>query len=170
MSQIIVCPLSALEASLSSSKAPWMISLSGPGKSPSRPHQITAGYLALEFNDISAPRDGLIEPKRDHIEALLTFLSRWNGNDTLLIHCWMGISRSTAAAAIALAALQPDRDMRQIATTLRRNSPMATPNALMIALADDALQLNGRLRTAIAEIGRGAEASEGLPFCLNLRS
>ena len=170
MSRIFVCPLSDLENSLASSRAKWMISLSGPGKSPQRPEQITGGYLALEFNDIDAPRDDLVPPDTAHISQLLAFFAQWNRQGNLLIHCWMGISRSTAAAAIALAALQPDRNPTDIAATLRQSSPMATPNRLMIAHADKALQLDGRLSTAIAGIGRGAEASQGLPFCLEIRS
>ena len=46
---------------------------------------------------------------------------------------------------------------------------MATPNPLMIKLADELLQLDGRLSKAIASIGRGAEASQGQPFVLEMR-
>ena len=167
MSKIHVCPLSDLEAILCTSRARRMISLMGPSKAAAQPVQITEGFLAMEFHDIAAPRDGLSPPTEAHITELLQFLTAWDRKSDLLIHCWMGISRSAAAAAIALAQQQPQGDMVQLATLLRKASPVATPNPLMISIADDLLQLNGRLRTAIAAIRRGAEASRGQPFALD---
>ncbi len=166
MSNIHICPLSALERTLQTSRATWMVSLSGPGKSPERPKQIVSGFLALEFNDINEPQDGLLAPSRNHISKLLEFLTSWGGREPLLMHCWMGISRSTAAAAIALAQIQPNRNMTDLASQIRQASPMASPNALMINHADTLLNLNGRLSTAIRGIGRGEEAFEGVPFSL----
>ena len=156
MSHIFVCPLSDLDATLETSGARWMVSLMGPGKSSVRPSGITRGFLGLEFHDIDGPRDNLLPPSRADVTQLLEFFDGWDGHDPLLIHCWMGISRSTAAAAIALA------------QRLRLASPMATPNRLMIALADEQLGLNGNLCSAIAAIGRGADASQGEPFCLEV--
>ena len=169
MSTIHVCPLSDLEATLASSGARRMVSLMGPGKAQARPGQIDDGFLAMEFHDIGEPREGLSPPTREHVGRLLEFLAGWDQRSTLLIHCWMGISRSTAAAAIALAQHRPDGDMTALAARLRQASPMATPNPLMISIADDLLQLDGRLRDAIAAIGRGAEASQGQPFALDLQ-
>ena len=86
----------------------------------------------------------------------------------LVLHCWAGISRSTAAAYIAACALAPDRDEAALALVLREASPSATPNARFIALADDILGRQGRMVDAIRAIGRGAEAMEGTPFMLQL--
>ena len=168
MSRIFVCPLSDLDATLESSGARWMVSLMGPGKSSARPGRITSGFLSLEFHDIDGPRDDLLPPSAEDVTQLLEFFDGWDGEYPLLIHCWMGISRSTAAAAIALAQRDPTQDMEQLARRLRIASPMATPNRLMIALADEQLGLKGQLSAAIAAIGRGAEASQGEPFCLEL--
>jgi predicted protein tyrosine phosphatase len=145
-----------------------MISLMGPGKATAKPDQITDGFLAMEFHDIAEPRDGLSPPTKAHVEQILNFLADWDRQSDLLVHCWMGISRSTATAAIALAQMQPEADMQQLAARLRTASPMATPNPLMISIADDLMQLNGRLRDAIAVIGRGAEAPQGQPFALDV--
>ena len=169
MSRIHVCPLSDLEATLATSGARRMISLMGPGKATARPEQVDNGFLAMEFHDIGEPRDGLSPPTREHMVELLGFLADWDQRADLLIHCWMGISRSTAAAAIALAQRDPNGDMEALAQRLRAASPMATPNPLMISLADELLQLDGRLSKAIAGIGRGAEASQGQPFVLEMR-
>lgn len=168
MSKIHVCPLSDLDATLASSGARHMVSLMGPGKASTRPEKINGRFLAMEFHDIGEPREGLSPPTSEHIEQLLQFFDAWDGQSDMLVHCWMGVSRSTAAAAIALAQHNPAGDMDQLAQRLRKASPIATPNPLMISIADDLLQLNGRLRAAIAAIGRGAEASQGQPFALEL--
>ena len=54
----------------------------------------------------------------------------------MLIHCWAGISRSTAAAYVALCALNPHADERTLANRLRSASPQASPNPRIVALAD----------------------------------
>ena len=166
MSGIYVCPLDALDQTLETSGARSMISLMGPGKSIAPPKHITDGFLCLEFNDIAKPQTGLIHPTADHLSQILDFLASRDGKSPLIAHCWMGISRSTATAAIALAQKQPGRDMMELANRLRAASPMATPNPLMIEIADDLLRLDGRLIRAIQSIGRGADAIQGTPFCL----
>ena len=168
MSVVYVCPLSALDDTLASCGTRHMISLSSPGKSPNRPAQINGHYLPLEFNDISEPREGLIAPSRANIESLFNFYSIWGARDPLLIHCWMGISRSTAAAVLAAAFFNPHQDMTELAGNLRKASPMATPNALMISHGDDLLGLDGKLSGAIQSIGRGEDAFEGVPFSMSV--
>ena len=86
----------------------------------------------------------------------------------MVIHCFAGVSRSTAAAYIAACALSPKRDEFAVARSLRAASPTATPNARLVALADSALQRGGRMNGAIAAIGRGEECFEGTPFTLEL--
>jgi predicted protein tyrosine phosphatase len=83
-----------------------------------------------------------------------------------VVNCYAGISRSTASAYIIAAALAPSRDEAELANTLRRLSPSATPNPRLVALADRILGRDGRMISAIAAIGRGAEAFEGTPFAL----
>ena len=82
----------------------------------------------------------------------------------MVIHCWAGISRSTASAYIAASVLNPELDEVHLATRLRAASPSATPNPRLIALADTILDRKGRMMAAIADIGRGADAFEGTPF------
>jgi predicted protein tyrosine phosphatase len=111
----------------------------------------------------------LVLPSDVHVTALLEFVKRWDRKAPMLIHCYAGVSRSTAAAFIAACALSPDRDEHEIAAAIRRNSPTATPNSRLVALADAMLQRNGRMKAAIAHIGRGADCFEGPPFALELR-
>jgi predicted protein tyrosine phosphatase len=167
MTTIHICPLSALESVLADSGAVQMISLSGPGKSIETPTQITGGHLKLEFNDINEPRDGLIAPAPEHVKSVIDFASTWDQSHPLVIHCWMGISRSTAAAATVLLSLFPQITPQTVAQMIRQKSPMATPNPMMIAHADELLQLEGHLVDAIQNIGRGADAFEGKPFSIS---
>ena len=78
-------------------------------------------------------------PAAEHMEQLLAFVRAWERESPLVLHCWAGISRSTAAAYIAACALAPERDEAAIALALREASPSATPNARFVALADDIL-------------------------------
>jgi predicted protein tyrosine phosphatase len=84
----------------------------------------------------------------------------------MVIHCWAGISRSTAAAFITLCALNPETPEDLIAKRLREASPTAYPNRLMIRLGDKALERGGSMVDAVESIGRGIVASEAVPFSL----
>ncbi len=85
-----------------------------------------------------------------------------------MIHCYAGISRSTAAAYIAACALAPERDEAAIADALRAASPSATPNPCSWRSPTGCSDRDGRMVAAIARIGRGADAFEGTPFTLAL--
>ena len=93
---------------------------------------------------------------------------RWERERPLVFHCFAGISRSTAAAYIAACVLAPERSEDEIAWALREASPTATPNARMIAVADELLGRRGRMVDAVRAIGRGAEGFEGTPFTLRI--
>ncbi len=167
MSTIAVCPLSRLEQALRQTGATHMISLLSGDTKFSRPDQIDVKkHLILQFNDITTAREGLVSPAETHIARLIRFAGNWDRKTPLLVHCWAGISRSPAAAVIICAALEPSRNVSELASSLRTLSPSATPNIKMIELADAILKLNGRLFDAIEEIGRGEDAFEGNPFTL----
>ena len=121
---------------------------------------IAAPRTVLRFNDIVAPRPGLVAPDAETIAAILAL----GGHATLLIHCFAGVSRSTAAAYILACASRPPGEEGALAAFLRDACPEATPNALMIALADEILGRGGAMSQAIAGLGRGVEAFEGTAF------
>ncbi len=124
--------------------------------------------LELRFNDIDSPRPPLVAPDEAGLRAILTFARTWDGAAPFLIYCFAGISRSTAAAfAIACQSL-PQTPEAAIAKTLRTASPWATPNPLMVALADALLQRQGRMTAAAAGIGRGEDFAEANSFELAL--
>jgi len=125
-------------------------------------------HLFIGVSDIVETQDGHILPGEDHVRCLLAFAGTWDQQRPMLIHCWAGISRSTAAAFITLCSLRPERNEAALALALREASPSATPNARLVAVADDILGRNGRMVDAIAAIGRGADAFEGTPFHLKV--
>jgi predicted protein tyrosine phosphatase len=111
----------------------------------------------------------MILPAAEHVRRIIDFAGGWPRQQPLVVHCYAGISRSTATAFITLCATEPDRDEREIAAALRAASRTATPNPLLISLADDMLGRKGRMVDAIAAIGRGEDAAEGIPFLVPLR-
>lgn len=166
---IHVCPLSRLEETVTRTGAAHVLSVINTGTPVALPAAILRdNHLFVGFNDIVAPQDGLVHPAAEHVEAILGFARRWPREAPLVVHCFAGISRSTASAYIAACALNPARDEAEIAAALRAASPVATPNALLVALADAALERRGRMIAAVAAIGRGREAMENEPFELAL--
>ncbi len=165
---ILVSPFTHVHALVSAHKPSHVLSLLSPDMdAPERTHDWPENHLVLKFNDIATPMDGLTAPTEQTVHELLAFGAAWTGAAPMLVHCWAGISRSTAAAYVLACQRMGAGAEEIIAQNLRMVSPMATPNPLMIALADDILDRNGEMITAIAHIGRGENASEGVPFELD---
>ncbi|WP_176084199.1 protein tyrosine phosphatase [Martelella sp. HB161492] len=146
-----------------------MISLMAGGHDFHRPGLIAAeDHLVLHMNDIAFKGTGdLIAPDARHVDQIIAFARAWDRKTPLLIHCWMGVSRSPAAALIAALAVNPDLDESALVTALRSASPSATPNRRLVGLADQRLERGNRLTEAVRMIGRGADCGENLPFLLN---
>lgn len=121
----------------------------------------------LSFHDIVVNTPGLVAPDHGIVQAILGFGRGADPQVPMLIHCWAGISRSSAAAYIIACDRNPGHE-DAIADELRRRAPSVTPNRLMVAIADDLLARGGRMTAAIARIGRGADAFEGAPYQLPL--
>lgn len=169
MPSLHVSSLSRLHDTVTRVGATHVVTLINASTVVERPISIAPErHLFLGMSDIVAPMDGHIIPVEAHVTRFLDFVRDWGRSGPLVIHCWAGISRSTAGAYITACALAPERDEEVIAQALRAASPSATPNARLVALADEMLGRNGRMSAAIARIGRGADAFEGEPFELAL--
>jgi predicted protein tyrosine phosphatase len=111
----------------------------------------------LRFHDIIEPLPGKIAPERSDVEQIVQFgQGLASGADIrreghLLVHCHMGISRSTAAMLTLLAQTYPDESEARLYARLREIRPQSWPNSRMVAFADDYLGRGGRLT---AELGR----------------
>lgn len=169
MPTLHVCPLSRLPDVLRETQASHLISLLTATTAVERPPDIPQDrHLFIGMSDIVEAADGHVLPGREHVESLLDFVTRWERERPLVIHCWAGISRSTAAAYIAACALSRAGSEEAIARALRQASPMATPNRRLVSVADEVLDRKGRMIEAVGAIGRGADALEGVPFSLSL--
>ncbi|SFM30229.1 Predicted protein tyrosine phosphatase [Bradyrhizobium sp. NFR13] len=124
-------------------------------------------HVELTFHDIVEAAPDLIAPDADVVDAILQFGRGSIADRPMLIHCWAGISRSSAAAYAIACDRNPGYEA-VIADELRKRSPYVTPNKLMVQLADEQLGRDGRMVEAIARIGRGADAFEGEPYRLPL--
>jgi len=166
---IHVCSLARLNDTVTSTGARHVVSLLAREDALSRPAAIAPeNHLWLQLHDISAPLEGHVPPESDHVEQLLAFVRRWPRDAPLVVHCYAGISRSTAAAFVSVCALNPLCDETAVARALRRASPTATPNARIVALADGLLGRRGRMVKAVEAIGHGMLAAEAQPFRLDL--
>ena len=167
-SSIVVCPLSQLAVTLNESRAASVVTLLARGFAATLPVLGPVRHLEIDISDISLPLEGHVLPAEMHVERLIAFVAAWDRRAPLLIHCYAGVSRSTAAAYAAFCALNPDVPEEDIALRLRAASPTATPNPRFVALADTTLRRGGRMIAAIERIGRGADCFEGNVFRLDL--
>jgi predicted protein tyrosine phosphatase len=156
--RLIVCPGSAVEALLEREPVDHVLTLVSPDAEVA-PRRIAT--TVLRFNDIAETRPGLVAPSAEMIRAIIDLGRELPAAATLLVHCYAGVSRSPAAAYILACATGSAGEERAIATRLREASPKATPNPLMVSLADEILGRGGAMSVAIAALGRGAEAYEG---------
>jgi predicted protein tyrosine phosphatase len=166
---IHVCSLSRLHRTVEETGARHIVTLLKDTDLVQRPDHVAADdHLILGVDDITMPLDGYVAPADEHVTRLLAFVRGWNRAAPLVVHCYAGISRSTAGAFVTACALNPGRDELTIARELRRASPTATPNRRIVSLADRLLGRSGRMIAAIETIGPGAAALEGTPFRLDL--
>ena len=166
---IHVCSLARLDETVVTTGARHVVSLLGREDNVRRPATIAAeNHLWLQLHDISTPLEGYVLADRAHVAKLVDFVHGWGRETPLVVHCFAGISRSTAAAFVAVCALNPRAEESAIALALRRASPTATPNGHIVALADEFLGRDGRMIRAVAAIGNGIIATEGEPFRLEI--
>ncbi|MRI55723.1 protein tyrosine phosphatase [Methylobacterium sp. DB1607] len=169
MPSLHVCPLSRLPETVAACGASHLVTLATLGSTVERPAAIRPEHhLRVGFSDIVAPLEGHLPPGEAHVRSVLDFVSVWPRERPMVIHCYAGISRSTAAAYAVACALRPSVEEADLAQELRRLAPSATPNRLFVEIADRLLGRGGRMSAAIAGIGRGAEAFEGTPFHITL--
>jgi predicted protein tyrosine phosphatase len=104
------------------------------------------------FHDTSVEEPGRRAPVEDDLRRILAFAANLEPGAEILIHCWAGISRSTAVAyAILCQAAGPGRESECIESVLAAR-PQAFPNALIVELADRILNRNGAMQEACEEL------------------
>jgi predicted protein tyrosine phosphatase len=166
---IHVCSLARLYATVDETGARHIVTLLRLTDRVERPPQIAPeNHLVLAVDDITAPAEGYTAPGEEHVQRLIHFVGKWDRTAPMVVHCYAGISRSTAGAYVAACALNPARNELEIAWEIRRASRTAQPNARIVSIADRLLRRDGRMVRAIENIGPGDLAMEGDPFRLDI--
>ncbi|MEM1377536.1 MAG: tyrosine phosphatase family protein [Pseudomonadota bacterium] len=169
MPYLVVCPVTQIATVAAKHKPSHMLTVMSENAPIERPASVSPdNHKTLIFNDIAHARDGLVPPGQEHVEAILAFARAWDRQAPMLIHCYAGVSRSTASAFSIANALVENADPFALAQDLRFRSPTATPNPKIVGLADGLLGKDGAMVAAIKGIGRGADCFEGTPFVFPL--
>ena len=152
MSTIYVTNLFDLEQYASEERPQHLISIIQPEFQPPRPSSVDPDrHLRIAVHDIAAPVPGQVAPDEGHIQALIEYLTESHGADeSLMVHCYAGVSRSTAVGLIAHTV--KSGDPHGSARALRLAAPHAKPNRLIISLADEVLGCDGELRDAAGQL------------------
>lgn len=137
----------------------------------------------LRFHDAIEPAPDIVLPSEADVDAVLAFgrdvlAEERRGEAHVLIHCHVGISRSTAAMLMLIGLAHPAEDEEAWVARLHALREKAWPNSRMIAFADARMGRAGRLSEAVRRLharqlqayphveafmranGRGREADE----------
>jgi len=167
---LIVTPLRLLPEVMARRSPSHLITLLSPEELIETPAGFDpARHLRLGLHDIAEPQAGMVAPEARQVEQVLAFAQGWDGAAPMVVHCWAGISRSTASAFAIACERSPHADELEIALAMRRASPTAFPNRRIVALADDILDRQGRMVEAVEAMGGNGFALEGVPFELAAR-
>jgi predicted protein tyrosine phosphatase len=162
---IHVCSLADLPATVEATGARYVVTVMGNVDKALRPPSVPEGnHLKVPMDDVIEAPDGFVAPTASNVARVLGFVGSWNRDAPMVIHCYAGISRSTASAFAAACLLNPHRDEMSIARQIRQASPTACPNRLIVTLADEALGREGRMLRALDAIGPGDMSIGGRPF------
>jgi predicted protein tyrosine phosphatase len=171
MSLLLIAPFSALEDTVKRHRPSHLLTLLVEPFVPTPQTIHPDRHLRLCVHDIVEPADGSVAPETSHVADLIAFGKTWDRTAPLLVHCWAGISRSTAAAYILLCDLHGPGQEERIANGLRFHAPHAQPNRLLIRHADLLLGRGGRMIAAVDMMGEARAVLEGevveLPLTLD---
>lgn len=126
-------------------------------------------HIKLDLHDVVAEQTALsgryVSPSPEHVGRIIEFARRWDRRGNLLIHCMAGVSRSTAAAMLILAATSPGLEI-PIARLIRDRAPWADPNLRIVELGDQLLGRRGALVRALSAMGPSDMRSAPSPILL----
>lgn len=123
----------------------YIISISDPGVPPIKNiERAKKGYFSISFldtKDVSKEH----APRKYHVKKIVSFLRKIEEGSKVLIHCYAGVSRSSATAYILLNLLYGPGKEKEILKHIKKIRPQAKPNLLMIKYADRILNRNGSM-------------------------
>ena len=138
---------------VSDHKITHLLSTLDPGDTIKTPMEIMKAehHLLLNFLDVEKPHYDL-EPKAEHVAEVLEWAHDLKEEDRLLVHCFAGISRSTALA-LAIWIMKHGTDYEAARTWMKSTRSIACPNRLIAFYADEILNCKGKLLRLADEIG-----------------
>lgn len=159
LSLLTVCGLEELDGHRGSGVT-HILSILDPGTPDPEPFRLYDRHhrTTLRFHDIVAPMPGMVLPERGDVEEIVRFGDELvddvseEGAGHLLIHCHMGISRSTAAMLVMLRQAYPAESDEAGIARLVAIRPQAWPNGRMVGFADDILGRGGELSAAVTRL------------------
>lgn len=108
-------------------------------------------WFPLEMNDVATTsHEGA--PTKDQVKLALDWIKSLPADASLIIHCFAGISRSTA---MALAAKVQEHGIEYIPDAIKwleETRPIAAPNRVITKYADELLDARGLLHDAAEKL------------------
>jgi predicted protein tyrosine phosphatase len=112
--------------------------------------------MELRFHDVIEETPGVEAPQPRHVEEIISFgrevLRDQETLRHLLVHCHMGVSRSTASMSLMLAQAQPDRSARHILHQVLAIREQSWPNLRILEIGEKMLGRSGEFSGAVGEI------------------
>lgn len=168
MPVIYVCPKSKVPNAARDLRPSHLITLLDPADDMPTPEHVSGHrHLRLGMHDVITPSPlHHAPPDEMHVRELIAFAKGWDRSQPMLVHCFAGISRSTACAFVVACMLNNPGREADIARLLRVRAPHAQPNRRLVALADDILNRDGGMLDALDAMGRAEIVFEGVLFAL----
>jgi predicted protein tyrosine phosphatase len=137
-----------------------LLSLEDPGTPKATPAWFSGRHVQLHLHDLDTRDEAAILrgtlPAKEHVREILRFgttcLTEAAGDAArvhLLVHCYAGISRSTAAAFALTAQAIGVEHAHDALEFVLKTRPEAFPNPLIVRHADQLLNAQGRLVAAL---------------------
>ena len=148
----------AFDLMLLSASRDWIVSIREEEANPIPRPEFSGNRINLAFYDLM---DGANIATASHIEEVYRFSERWAkaahsdpATANLVVHCFAGISRSSAIAMIPL--LLYYRSKKAAAKRLYEINRCAAPNTHVLYLIEEKFHLRGSLHCAIKAAEQGA--------------
>ncbi|MBP6818369.1 protein-tyrosine phosphatase family protein [Ferrovibrio sp. MS7] len=149
--EVSVCGVSELPG-FAGREVSHLIGILDPGtRRPEAYQDVSPRHMAeFRFHDIVLPDSLRLAPSAADMAAIIAACERVLDDQPqhVLVHCWAGISRSTATATILMALRNKGREA-EVFQALAKIRPRSWPNSLMIRQADRMLGHGGALVAAM---------------------
>ena len=134
--------------------ATHLITTIDPGDNIFRPPSINPkNHLKLFFEDDDR-QDLNSSPKNHHVESIINFVKdTTTESSVILVHCFAGISRSTAVALGVKKLLNPEIENEKLSQWINDIRPNCVPNILVGMHFDNLLNLGGSFLDICIQIG-----------------